>query len=268
MARRLSKTKTIAAVLTLLAMCAGSSIARASGAQGSAPVTCEKLVLNGEVSAGHEWKAAIGEGWAIRVVPIPKDKTSAGIGGWDLVVDREEPAGFPDAVLIATPPYNLINPREIGDSYGLRAQDAIGWNPRHFRFMTNRSAFRQAQRLYLLLNRYGELGGKTKEVVSGRKAKTLARAKTRFMKLAKESSPGQFDIVGARLTPGIATVKPYATNWALQSAKTPHTEEPPPGGAPTALGNLDWIRFSLTLWVPESWRAPSELQHPRMPCPE
>jgi len=225
-------------------------------------------VLNGEVSAGHEWKMAFGEGWTFRVVPIPKDKTAAGIGGWDLVVDRDEPAGFPDAVLVATPPYNLINPREVATSYGLRAQDAIGWNPRRFRFMTNRNAFRQAQRLYLSLIRYGELGGKGKEVASGRKKKALDRAKTRFIKLAKESSPGEFDILDARLAPGIGAVKPYAANWALQSAKTPHTVEPPPDGSPTELGNLDWIRFSVTLWVPGSWRAPGKLQNPRAPCPQ
>jgi len=258
----------VAPALAILAICAGIGARQGSAAEAPEPLTCEKLVLNGEVSAGHNWKMAFGEGWTFRVLPIPKDKTAAGIGGWDLVVDRDAPAGFPDAVLLATPPYNLINPREVATTYGLRAQDAIGWNPRRFRFMTNRNAFRQAQRAYLLLNRYGELGGKGKEVASGRKKKAVDRAKTRFMKLAKESSPGEFDILDAHLTPGLGAVEPYAANWALQSAKTPHTEEPPPDGTPTELGNLDWIRFSVTLWVSGSWRAPGALQQPRIPCPE
>ena len=258
----------MAPALAILAICAGSGVRRGSAAEVPTPLTCEKLVLNGEVSAGHEWKMAFGEGWAFRVVPIPKDKTVAGVGGWDLVVDRDAPAGFPDAVLVATPPYNLINPREVATSYGLRAQDGIGWNPRRFRFMTNRTAFRQAQRLYLSLDRYGELGGKAKVTAGARKKKALDRAKTRFMKLAKESFPGEFQIQDARLTPGIGTVKPYAANWALQSAKTPHTEEAPPDGTPTDLGNLNWIRFSVTLWVPGSWRPPEKLQHPSAPCPE
>lgn len=268
MARRLKKSATAALALLLTAACAGIGVARGSAVEVPGPPTCGKIVLNGEVSAGHEWKAAFGDGWIFRVVPIPDNKTAAGVGGWDLVVDRAEPAGFPDALLVATPPYNLINPREIANTYGLRAQDAIGWNPRHFRFMTNRNAFRQAQRLYLLLNRYGELGGKAKETASERKQKVLDRAKTRFIKLAKESLPGEFDILDAHLTPGIGAVKPYAANWALQSAKTPHTEEPPPGGTPTALGKLDSIRFSVTLWVPGSWRAPRGIQQPRAPCPE
>ena len=268
MARKLSRMKTVAPALAIVAICAASGIGRGDAAEIPAPLTCEKIVLNGEVSAGHEWKMAFGEGWAFRAVPIPKDKTAAGVGGWDLVVDRDEPAGFPDAVLVATPPYNLINPREVGTTYGLRAQDAVGWNPRHFRFMTNRSAFRQAQRLYLSLDRYGELGGKAKVTAGDRKKKSLERAMARFLKLAKESSPGEFDIEEAHLTPGIGTVKPYAANWALQSAKTPHTVEPLPDGTPPELGRLGWIRFSVTLWVPGSWRTPEKLQQSPVPCPE
>lgn len=268
MARNWIKTKTLVLGLALLATCAEIGAVRGDAAEVPSPHSCGKIVLHGEVSAGHEWKSAIGGGWVFRVIPIPKDKTASGVGGWDLVVDREDPAGFPDALLLATPPYNLINSREIATSYGLRAQDAIGWNPRHFRFMTNRNAFRQAQRLYLFLNRYGELGAKAKADPSNRRKKALKRAMARFEKLAKESSPGEFEVVDARLTPGIGPVKPYAGNWALQSAKTQHSDEPPPDGVPTASGNLDWIRFSVTLWVPASWRAPKDIQVPREPCPE
>lgn len=267
MAGSLRKTKTVLLGLALLATCVGTGVERVSGAEVPAPHACGKIVLHGEVSAGHQWKVAIGEGWVFRLLPIPKDKTTAGMDGWDLVVDREEPAGFPDALLLATPPYNLINSREIGTTYGLRAQDAIGWDPRHFRFMTNRNAFRQAQRLYLFLDRYGELGGKAKAVARGRRKKALKRAMARFEKLAKESSPGEFDIVDARLTPGIGPVKPYAANWALQSAKVQHRDEPPPSATPTPLGTLDWIRFSVTLWVPGSWRATKGIEQPRTPCP-
>lgn len=268
MAGSLRMTKTLVLGLALLARCAGMGATQGGAAAAPAPHTCGTMVLNGEVSAGQGWKAAIGEGWTFRVLPIPKGKTASVVGGWDLVVDRERPAGFPDGLLMATPPYNLINPREIATTYGLRAQDAIGWNPRHFRFMTNRKDFRQAQRLYLFLDRYGQFGGKAKAVATGRRKKALKRAMARFVKLAKESSPGEFEIVDARLTPGMGPVKPYAANWALQSAKVQHVDEAPPGGTPTALGNLGWMRFKVTLWVPGSWRAPKDVQQPRAPCPE
>ena len=76
-------------------------------------------------------------------MPVPA--LDAAYSGWDMVVDRIPPAGFPDALYLATPPYNSINQREIGTTYGLRAQDAIGWNPRSFRFLTDPAAFREAQ---------------------------------------------------------------------------------------------------------------------------
>lgn len=241
----------------------------AAAADGApAPHTCARMVLTGEVSAGHEWHEAIGEGWVLRMLPIPKDKTAAGEAGWDLVVDRADPAGFPDALLVANPPYNLINSREIGTTFGLRAQDAIGWNPRSFHFLANRSAFRQAQRLYLLLDRYGQLGGKPKVAASGRKAKALNRAMQRFEKLARESSPGEFRILDAQLTPGVAQVKPYAANWALKSSATPHTDTAPQGATPTPLGKLEWIRFSVTLWLPEPWKTRKDVELSHVPCPE
>ena len=76
----------------------------------------------------------------------------AAYSGWDLVVDREPAAGFPDALLLATLPYNSINEREIGTTFGLRAQDAIGWNPRSFRFIVTPSDFREAQQLFRSLS--------------------------------------------------------------------------------------------------------------------
>jgi hypothetical protein len=102
----------------------------------------------GEVNAGQEWKAAFGEGWVFRVLPIQAGK--AGFSGWDLVVDREQPAGFPDALLLGTPPYNSINEQEVGSTFGLRAQDGIGWNPRSFRFLSTAEAFREGWKLYPL----------------------------------------------------------------------------------------------------------------------
>ncbi len=102
--------------------------------------TCQRIVLTGEVSAGQEWKSTFGERWIFRVLPIDSGKIeqgTAGYSGWDLVVDKEQGAGFPDASLVATPPYNSINEREVGTTFGLRAQDATGWNPRSFHFLTD-----------------------------------------------------------------------------------------------------------------------------------
>ena len=267
------RLKPFALVLLLLASdAAAGALGMSDGTSGAVaaktqnPQSCEKIVLTGEVSAGHEWKAAFGEGWVFRVVPIPDDKTAPGVGGWDLVVDRDRAAGYPDALLLATPPYHIINPREIGTTFGLRAQDAIGWNPRQFRFLTSRQAFREAHRLFLQLNREGVFETKQDSQKEGRKAKAIERKKKRFLQLTNESSPGEFRILGARVTPGVGQVQPYAINWARQSASTPHTDDAPPGAQPTTLGNLEWMRFSVTLWVPDGWKTPREIHAEQAPC--
>ena len=86
-----------------------------SAAAARRPARCRKILLTGEVNAGQEWKAAIGEGWMFRVVPIQPGKE--GYSGWDLVVDREQSAGYPDALLVATPPYYSISEREVGTTF-------------------------------------------------------------------------------------------------------------------------------------------------------
>lgn len=107
---------------------------------------------------GVECASRLGEGWIVRILPIAPSQ--AGYSVWDLVVDREQPADFPDALSLATMPYNSINEREIGTTFGLRAQDAIGWNPRSFKFLLNVTDFREARHLFrsLMPNMLGRMG--------------------------------------------------------------------------------------------------------------
>jgi len=237
------------------------AMAPAIGRAGTTPHSaCEKVVMTGEVNAGREWRTPIGEGWVFRVVPIDGGKqasVTARWSGWDLVVDREQPAGFPDALLLATPPYNSINEREIGTTFGLRAQDAIGWNPRSFRFLTQPAGFHAAQILFLAMKGQGQGGAAADKEAMGK-----------LMELTRESAAGQFRILDARLTPGIADAAPFAENWALQATQTPHTFEPAAGGGSTPLGRFGWMKFSITLWLPSAWKAPAALGSRRAACSE
>jgi len=241
---------------------------------GAAPqqTVCQKAVITGEVSAGHEWKAAIGEGWVFRVLPIDAAKTPAGqpsYSGWDLVVDREQPAGFPDALLLATPPYDSINEREVGTTFGVRAQDAIGWNPRSFHFLTDPVAFRKSQEAYQNMSHKAQsVRAANGSISAGEAVTAVTKIDPGLMKFVGQASSGQFRILDSRLTPGIADAAPYAENWALQSARTQHTVEPAAGGKSSALGSLEWIRFSVTLWLPAAWKTPVELHAVRGPCSE
>jgi len=206
---------------------------------------CTRVELTGEVAAGHEWRASFGQGWVFRVVPIDSGGTKGAYSGWDLVVDRERPAGYPDALLLATPPYNSINEREIGTTFGLRAQDALGWNPRSFHFLTDPAALAEAQKLY-----------KELDPSHGPATQKAWDASLKLLHFSSRAASGEFRILDARLAPGIADAAPYAQNWALQAVKIPHTVEPVANGASKARGEFHWMKFSLTLWLPTGWKTP------------
>lgn len=224
--------------------CAIAACLCVSAGHAAAPRTCVRLVLDGDVNGGREWNTPIGEGWRFRLVPIPP--LDAGYSGWDMVVDRVTPAGFPDALYLATPPYNSINEREIGTTYGLRAQDAIGWNPRSFRFLTDSDAFALAQGIYDLgfVHRKDDPGDREK-----RSSETL-------LKLSEGASQGELRIQDAHISPGTADPVPFAQAWARAASRTQHEIEPAAVGKAAAAGTLNWMRFEVVLWLPAGWRLP------------
>jgi hypothetical protein len=158
---------------------------------------CTRIVFEGEVNTGVDWTVSLGEAWVFRVLPIPP--LPAGYSGWDLVVDRHPPAGFPDALLLAPMPYNSINEREIGITFGLRAQDAIGWNPRSFRFIVSPEDFRAGQQLF------GSLAASTGPASptggSGDPKQGDRQAMARLLEIRQPAATGEFRILDARIVP-------------------------------------------------------------------
>ena len=152
---------------------------------------CGKVVLTGEVNGGQEWKAAIGEGWVFRLVPI-RAGVPAAAGTWWWIASRG--AGYPDALLLATPPYNSINEREVGTTYGLRAQDAIGWNPRSFHFLTDPAALRQGQAAIRRAEQaeQSEPGQGSRAAADPKKGAAVAQLSGELMDLQAGSSAGSF----------------------------------------------------------------------------
>lgn len=223
------------------------------------PASCTVVALKGEVKGGRTWSAPIGEGWIFRVQPI--EPRSAGYSGWDLVVDRVPPAGFPDALYLATPPYGSINEREIGTTFGLRSQDAIGWNPRSFRFILAPEAFHLAQSLYLQLQKDSAFSRSTPANQDD------ATAMAHLIDLQKHAASGEFRIEDAHLIPGAADPAPFAEAWSQAFANVPHTVEPSGPASGTPRGSLDWIRFSITLWLPQSWNLPPGVAAKSAACP-
>lgn len=227
---------------------------------------CSKVVLTGQVAAGQEWKAAFGQGWVFRMLPIrTANAGAAGVAGWDLVVDLEQGAGYPDALLLATPPYNSISEREVGTTYGLRAQDAIGWNPRTFHFLTDPAALRRGQQLFRKLNEQSA-PAQSATGQDAQKSNAIASLTRDLMSLEGHSSEGEFRILDAKLAPGDSDAAQYAENWALKSVKTPHTFEKPAGGKATALGQINWLQFTVKLYLPSSWKTPPGISAVNSAC--
>jgi len=227
-----------------------------STARGFAASSCTKVVFSGEVSAGEAWQTSLGQGWVFRILPIPPGQ--GGYSGWDLIVDRDPPAGYPDGLLLATLPYNSINEREIGTTFGLRAQDAIGWNPRSFHFMIDPAEYREAQQVYLELAKAGAL--------SGAVSQTGSQRMERLLRLLKNTAAGEFHIEDVRLNPGIGDPAPFAQAWTLAALRVPHEIVAAPDGRSSQRGSLEWMRFSVTLWLPGSWKLPAGLHETPAPC--
>jgi hypothetical protein len=181
------------------------------------------------------------------------------------VVDRQPPAGFPDALLLATMPYNSINEREIGTTFGLRAQDTIGWNPRSFRFIAIPGDFREAQQLFRSLPANAGLRSATGGSEGLKRGdQTMAR----LLEIQKRAAAGEFRIVDAHIVPGVADPATYAQQWAAASSRTPHAVEEAPGAKSSAAGALKWMRFAVTLWLPAGWVIPASLQGQPTACPD
>ena len=242
-----------------------------SGASGSR--MCRRIVLNGEVEERQEWRTAIGEGWEFRLTPIGgvpgKGSPAAGQGysGWDLVVDRERGGGYPDALLLATPPYRSVNERELGTTYGMRAQDAISWSPRRFHFLTGVAEWQRARGLYAVVMR-----GAGQRL--GRDAGSSGAAAQELLAMVGERDglgSGEFAVLDARLVAGVADPPGYARQWASHLALVPHTLEQSGSGTQGAqqpLGELRWIRFAATLVLPARWHFPAGIAGSESNCAE
>jgi hypothetical protein len=224
--------------------------------------SCRQVRFTGEVARGQEWKAGLGQGWVFRLVPIGKGSSLAsGTGsGWDLTVSPERDENYPDALLLATPPYESLNEREIGTTFGLRAQDAIAWEPRHFHFLIAKKDLNRARTLFHAVN-VAPVAGKG---IPGVQPDAAAELLKMIADPARAAS-GKLAITDAQLVAGVADPPPFARQWATRLSLVPHTLK---SGSPTPQGELYQIRFTVTLWLPEEWRTPKEVGSERANCPE
>lgn len=208
----------------MLATAAPHGVA-AAGQQ--APATCRVVAIEGEVRSGQGFRAPALAGTELALQPIAS--------GWLLRVVPTAPAGE-DWAEMATPPYRSVTPLAVSTDYSFRAQDAVGWNPRRFRFAANQAAFAELQSL-------------RKAVEAGQTGKVGALAE-----LASRQPGGVLEILDAHLVPGTADQTRAASLVAGHFSATAHELEQPPGGRPTPLGAVTWFRFRVSLELPPGAR--------------
>ena len=77
---------------------------------------------------GRAMSARSGNGLEVMLEPLAS--------GWILrVLPASGPRPAHDYAELATPPYRSVSPLLISTDYSFRAQDAVAWNPRRFRYV-------------------------------------------------------------------------------------------------------------------------------------
>ena len=215
-----------------------------AGTGWTAPAPCRTGTIEGEVRAGEPFVRPIGDELEVMLEPLAS--------GWIL---RVLPAGKSrppyDYAELATPPYHSVSPLLINTDYSFRAQDAVGWNPRRFRFAQDQRSFQG------LLKAYDEY--ESKGVGSAAAQQALAE-------LVSHAPEGTLAILDAHLVPGTGDQAAAASRVASHFGSTAHTLEKPADGRTTALGKLTWMRFRIALELPAGFAADRGLTLSKRPC--
>ena len=193
---------------------------------------CRRVVVEGDVRAGQEFVEVIGNGLEVMLEPLAS--------GWIL---RVLPTGVSrpehDYAELASPPYRSVSPLLISTDFSFRAQDAVAWNPRHFRFAADKTTFAELSEAY-------------KEY---RNAALSASVMNKLTELVSRTPEGMIQLLDAHLVPGTGDQGKMAAAVALHFDTTAHSLEGPADGKGTLLGKVTWIRFRISLELPERFQA-------------
>jgi hypothetical protein len=213
-------------------------VATGWGTAGALPkkalASCRVEVVEGELNAGKGFEQAIGNGLKLWFQPTAS--------GWILrVVPVSGALGDHDYAELATPPYQSVTPLSLSTDFAFRAQDAVGWNPRRFRFATSEAEFKRLDEVY---ERYESAGATPPATFEVDLADEVSKA-----------AEGKLTIVDATLVPGMADQWKMAAAVSSRFESTAHTLVMPGQGSGSPLGKLIWVRFRVELALPEGFKA-------------
>jgi len=218
----------------------------AVGSYGQKPVAkaggdCLQAVIEGDVKAGQGFEQEFAPGLKFLLEPLAQGS------GWIVrVLPVGQPRGAHDFAELATPPYRSVTPLAVSTDFAFRAQDAVGWNPRRFRYAQDAAAARRLEALY-------------PGVVAND-----AAASTRAAELTNEQPEGVLQILNAVIVPGTANQWQMAATVALHFENTPHEVEQ--GAQPSLLGKLDELQFRVKLDLEPGVRAAKGVAEEKIAC--
>lgn len=195
---------------------------------------CRTETFEATVRAGEGYSAAMGGGLVLRLDPLAD--------GWRLrVVSAAGGSPSPDYAEIATPPYQSPNPLLLATEFQFRAQDVLGWNPRHFQYVADAASYRRMVAVYEQFQEVNR-AGQSKAGQSG--------VENRLAEMVSHAAAGEVEVLDARLVPGIGNQSAAAAAVATHWGQTAHTTEQPSDGRATALGRVSWLKVRLRLDLP------------------
>ena len=252
-------------LVLLLAVSVGGSGSQRKVAEkarsSDASTGCRVGVIEGEVASGRSFERVIGNGlrieleaiasgWVVRVLPV--QGTGKAPGG--------ERDGDHDFAELANPPYRSVSPLLIGTDFSFRAQDALAWNPRRFRFARDRTSFEELLGVYRDEERLAQPGPAAANEAMQR------QVESRLATLVSRMPEGELTILDARLVPGIGDQSRAAAMVATHLNLSAHQVDQPADGKATPLGRLGWLRFRIGFDLPKGFRAEPVVHVERGAC--
>ena len=236
---RWPRAKGLAVIVMLVPV--GMGGVQTKAAKPEAKGDCRQAVFDGEVKAGQGFEKEFEPGLKFFLDPLPQGS------GWMVrVLPAGQPRGLHDYAELATPPYRSVTPLAVSTDYAFRAQDAVGWNPRRFRYARDAGVARRLETLY------------------ARVVANDAAASAQAAELATEQPEGVLQILNAVMAPGTANQWQMAAAVALHFENTPHEVEQ--GVNPTALGRLEELEFRVKLELTPGVHAAKGLSEEIIPC--
>jgi len=203
------------------------------------PMNCSRVEFEGDVHAGEGFEKVFSPGLRFFLEPLRT--------GWIVrVLAADEPLGPHDYAELATPPYRSVSPLLFSTDWSFRAQDAVAWNPRRFRYAANREVFRKLAALY-------------DKVMSGDAASSGKAAE-----LVSAQPEGVLQILDTKLVPGVADQAQMAATVASHLTETPHTVDQ--SQTPSPLGRVEELRFRVQLELPQGIQAVKGMKIEKIFC--